>query len=228
MSSAFNFVIDAWLSKAVYTSNNTSTSSAVNGWEPVEVDLKGYIPPGTFGAQLYKGPDGQYKLAFRGTEGNFAILGNHDLLYEPNRVRESLAAAGYTVLGNGWKEATIRGVRGVVVGHEGPWFDPPPDLTSAPKDGPRICLSHSPDNFYWAQENGIGLVLCGHVHGGQIRLPPIGSIFVPSTYGRRFDMGAFEKNGTAMVVNRGLSGKEPLRFRCNAQVMRITLSRSPG
>ncbi len=164
----------------------------------------------------------------RGTEGNFAILGNHDLLYEPNRVRESLAAAGYTVLGNGWKEATIRGVRGVVVGHEGPWFDPPPDLTSAPKDGPRICLSHSPDNFYWAQENGIGLVLCGHVHGGQIRLPPIGSIFVPSTYGRRFDMGAFEKNGTAMVVNRGLSGKEPLRFRCNAQVMRITLSRSPG
>ena len=163
----------------------------------------------------------------RGTEGNFAILGNHDLLYEPNRVRESLAAAGYTVLGNGWKLATIRGVRCVLVGHEGPWFTPPPNLTSAPKNAFRICLSHSPDNFYWAQENGIGLVLCGHVHGGQIRLPLIGSIFVPSTYGRRFDMGVFEKNGTAMVVNRGLSGKEPLRFRCNAQVMRIALRRSP-
>ena len=163
----------------------------------------------------------------RGTEGNFAILGNHDLLYEPNRVRESLASAGYSVLGNGWKLAMIRGVRCVFVGHEGPWFDPPPDLGTTPTDAFRICLSHTPDNYYWAQANGIGLVLCGHVHGGQIRLPLIGSIFVPSTYGRRFDMGVFEGKGTAMVVNRGLSGKEPLRFRCNAQVMRITLSRSP-
>ena len=43
------------------------------------------------------------------TEGKFAILGNHDLHYEPMRIRAELAAAGYTVLGNGWREATIRG-----------------------------------------------------------------------------------------------------------------------
>ena len=35
-----------------------------------------------------------------------------------------------------------------------------------------------------------------------------------------FDMGVFEEAGTVMVVNRGLSGREPIRFRCNPQVMR--------
>jgi uncharacterized protein len=163
-------------------------------------------------------------------EAKLAILGNHDRHHDPDRVRAELAAAGYTVLGNGWRDVTIRGVRCVVVGHEGPWFAPPPDLSAAPPGLFRLCLSHTPDNFYWAQANRIGLVLCGHVHGGAIRLPLIGPIFVPSVYGRRFDSGVFEENGTAMAVSRGLSGREPLRFRCNPQVLRVTLrvSRDPA
>jgi hypothetical protein len=84
-------------------------------------------------------------------------------------------------------------------------------------------VSHSPDNFPWAAENGVDLVLSGHVHGGQVRVPVVGSIFVPSVYGRRYDMGVFERGGTTLVVSRGAAGKEPIRFRCNAQVMRITL-----
>jgi predicted MPP superfamily phosphohydrolase len=157
------------------------------------------------------------------TEGKFAILGNHDVHYQPARIRAELAAAGYTVLGNGWREVTIRGARCVVVGHEGPWFGPPPDLSAAPPGLFRLGLSHTPDNFYWAISNQIGLLLCGHVHGGAIRIPVVGSIFVPSRFGRRFDMGVFDEGGTLMVVNRGLSGREPIRFRCNPQVMRLTL-----
>lgn len=159
---------------------------------------------------------------FRGREGSFAILGNHDRNHEPDAVRKALAEAGYTVIGNGWKEVSIRGVSSVIAGHEGPWFAPPPDLANAPIRF-RLCLSHTPDNFYWGVANGIDLMLCGHVHGGQIRLPLIQSIFVPSVYGRRFDMGVFEKAGATMVVGRGLSGKEPLRFRCRPQVIRLTL-----
>jgi uncharacterized protein len=160
---------------------------------------------------------------FRGRDGNFAILGNHDSLHHPQQIRQSLMDAGYSVLGNGWMAATIRGVPCVFVGHEGPWFAPPPDLTAAPKSTFRFCLSHTPDNFYWGLRHGIGLMLCGHVHGGQIRLPIITSIFVPSMYSRRFDMGVFESAAGVMVVGRGLSGKEPLRIRCNPQVVRITL-----
>lgn len=161
-------------------------------------------------------------------EAKLAILGNHDFLHHPDQIRKALANAGYTVLGNGWRELTIRNVPCLAIGHEGPWFKPEPDLSTAP-DGPfRICLSHTPDNFYWGQANHINLMLCGHVHGGAIRFPVIGPIFVPSIYGRRFDSGVFEgAAGTAMVVSRGLSGKEPLRIRCNPQVIRLTLRVAP-
>lgn len=152
-----------------------------------------------------------------------AILGNHDKYHDPDRIRAELAASGYTVLGNAWQEISIRGVRCVVVGHEGPWFDPPPDLSGAPAEPFRLCLSHTPDNFYWGVANRVGLMLCGHVHGGGIRVPIIGSIFVPSVYGRRFDQGVFTEGGTAMVVSRGVSGKEPLRIRCNPQAIRVKL-----
>jgi predicted MPP superfamily phosphohydrolase len=155
-------------------------------------------------------------------DGKFAILGNHDLHYDPAHLRRELAASGYTVLGNGWVDATIRGVPCVVIGHEGPWFRPPPDLSGAPGHF-RLCLSHTPDNFYWGVANRIQLMLSGHVHGGAIRLPVVGSIFVPSKYGRRFDQGVFEQDGTTMAVNRGLSGREPIRFRCNPQVLRVRL-----
>jgi hypothetical protein len=157
-------------------------------------------------------------------EAKLAILGNHDQHHDPDRVRAELAAAGYTVLSNTWREIAVRGLPCVAIGHEGPWFDPPPDLRNAPTEPFRLCLSHTPDNFYWGLANGVGLLLCGHVHGGAIRVPVIGSIFVPSRYGRRFDMGVFEEDGTVMVVSRGLSGKEPLRFRCNPQAIRITFA----
>jgi uncharacterized protein len=157
-------------------------------------------------------------------EAKLAVIGNHDKRHDPDRVRAELVAAGYTLLSNSWRELTIRGVPCVTIGHEGPWFGPPPDLSGAPVGPFRLCLSHTPDNFYWGQANGIGLMLCGHVHGGAIRVPLVGSIFVPSAYGRAFDMGVFEENGTVMVVSRGVSGKEPLRFRCNPQAIRITLT----
>ncbi len=162
------------------------------------------------------------------TEAKLAVLGNHDAHHQPQRVRAELAAAGYTVLGNGWREATIRGERCVVVGHEGPWFTPGPDLSAAPAGTFRLCVSHSPDNFPWAVRNGCGLTVAGHVHGGQIRVPVVGSIFVPSVYGRRYDEGVHETRGGVLAVSRGLSGKEPLRFRCRPQVLRLTLTPATG
>jgi predicted MPP superfamily phosphohydrolase len=66
-------------------------------------------------------------------------------------------------------------------------------------------------------------MLSGHNHGGQIRLPIFGSLFVPSRYSRRYDMGTFHEPPTVLHVNRGLSGKEAIRFRCRPQVSRIQL-----
>jgi predicted MPP superfamily phosphohydrolase len=153
----------------------------------------------------------------------FAVLGNHDARYEPALVRKRLRRIGVCVLGNSWTQLTMRGEPLVIIGHEGPWFRPPPDLTACPDEPFRLCLSHTPDNIRWARRNGIDLMLAGHNHGGQIRFPVIGSVIVPSCYGRRYDCGTFDEPPTLMHVSRGLSGTEPLRYNCRPEVAKLVL-----
>jgi predicted MPP superfamily phosphohydrolase len=153
----------------------------------------------------------------------FAILGNHDWYFEPPLLRRRLRKLGMHVLGNSWTRLEVRGQPLVVVGHEGPWFEPPPDLSDCPGGPFRLCLSHTPDNIAWARRHGIDLVLAGHVHGGQCRLPLIGSVVVPSRYGRRYDCGTFHESPTVMHVSRGLGGEQPLRYNCRPEVTRLVL-----
>jgi predicted MPP superfamily phosphohydrolase len=157
--------------------------------------------------------------------GKLAILGNHDVFHDPDQIRASLRAAGCLVLRPQWQVITVRDEPLAVIAHEGPWLQGPSEEADLqPPSAFRLGLSHTPDNFYWAIRQQVDLLLCGHVHGGQIRLPWIGPIFVPSIYGRRFDTGVFQVDRTVMAVCRGLSGKEPLRFRCKPQILRITLT----
>jgi predicted MPP superfamily phosphohydrolase len=153
----------------------------------------------------------------------YAILGNHDSWRDTSRVRARLRRAGMTVLGNAWQSLNVRGQPLTVIGHEGPWFTPAPDLVDCPRDPFRLCLSHTPDNLPWARRHHIDLVLAGHVHGGQIRLPVLGSVFVPSRFSRRYDGGTFYAAPTVLHVGRGLAGQHPLRFFCRPEVTRIVL-----
>jgi len=154
-----------------------------------------------------------------------AILGNHDSWYEPHWIRRRLARLRYRVLGNGWEKIEVRGEPLVVIGHEGPWFVPPPDLSDCPQGPFRLCLSHTPDNLKWARRHGVDLMLSGHVHGGQIRVPLFGSVLVPSVHGRYYDCGVFEEPPTVLHVSRGLSGEHPLRYNCRPEVTLLTLRR---
>lgn len=127
------------------------------------------------------------------------------------------------MLGNSWQPLEVRGERMMVIGNEAPWFRPAPDLTACPAEGFRLCLSHTPDNIAWAKQHQIQLMLAGHVHGGQIRVPAIGSIFVPSRYGRQFDCGTFHEPPTLLHVSRGLGGMHPLRYNCRPEVTLLVL-----
>lgn len=160
----------------------------------------------------------------------FAVLGNHDQWHDPPMIRRRLRRIGMRVLGNSWEKLEVRGQPLVVIGHEGPWFRPAPDLSSCPEGTFRLCLSHTPDNIRWARRHDVDLMLSGHNHGGQIRLPLFGSIFVPSIYGRRYDSGIFEQPPTLLYVSRGLAGQFPVRFNCRPEVTRIVLQAdaSPG
>jgi predicted MPP superfamily phosphohydrolase len=153
----------------------------------------------------------------------FAVLGNHDYYRDHAVVRRRLRKIGFRVLGNSWEQITVRGLPLVVVGNECPWFRPRPDLSQCPADVFRLCLSHTPDEIQWARQNGIDLMLAGHVHGGQIRFPVIGSVFVPSRYSRRYDCGSFHEPPTLMHVSRGLAGKHPLRYNCRPEVTKVVL-----
>jgi predicted MPP superfamily phosphohydrolase len=92
----------------------------------------------------------------------------------------------------------------------------------------RILLSHSPDRFYRAARWGIDLMLSGHNHGGQIRLPLVGAVFMPSIYSRRFDRGFFRRGRTLMYVSEGISGKHPYRYGgCPPEITRFVLRTAP-
>ena len=152
-----------------------------------------------------------------------AILGNHDHWLDTSFIRRRLRRLGMLVPGNSWQQIEVRGEPLVVIGHEGPWLKPPPDLSDCPRGPFRLCLSHTPDNIRWAREAGVDLMLSGHVHGGQVRFPLFGSVLVPSRYGRRYDYGVFEETPTLLHVSRGLSGDHPVRYLCRPEVTLLTL-----
>jgi predicted MPP superfamily phosphohydrolase len=77
-------------------------------------------------------------------------------------------------------------------------------VAAAPDSGPRILLYHSPDLMPEASELGIELYLCGHTHGGQVRLPLFGAILTSSELGKRHEMGHYQIGQTHLYVSRGV------------------------
>jgi uncharacterized protein len=162
----------------------------------------------------------------RGRYGVYAILGNHDQRLEDVGVlRQSLRDCGIEDLGGRCLTTHLRGVPVLLAGNEDPWFPPAPQI-AAPDTTPRpfsILLSHSPDQLPWARRHGFDLMLAGHTHGGQIRLPIVGPIICPSRYGVRYASGVFDVPPTLLHVSRGLSGVQPLRFHCPPELTLLEL-----
>ncbi|MGC9400576.1 MAG: metallophosphoesterase [Anaerolineae bacterium] len=67
-----------------------------------------------------------------------------------------------------------------------------------------ILLYHTPDLMPEAQRWEIDLYLAGHTHGGQLRVPFYGALFTSSHWGKRYEMGRYEAQGTTLYVSRGL------------------------
>jgi uncharacterized protein len=166
--------------------------------------------------------------------GVYFVLGNHDQFTgAATQLRQILTAAGMIDLGARWHRLEHSGATIVLAGNELPWFTPVPDLHDCPQrsnDKPqlRLLLSHSPDQWSWARRNDFDLMLAGHAHGGQIRIPLIGPIFCPSRHGVKYASGTFYREPTLMHVSRGLSAELPLRLNCPPELTKIVLRRAPG
>lgn len=164
--------------------------------------------------------------------GTYFVLGNHDYrVCTPDRLREILIELGLRNVAGTQHLISHNDGQILLVGNELPWHREPPKLEQlpVPPSDPgtlSIALSHTPDEFDWARAEGFDLMLAGHLHGGQIRLPFIGPVLSPSRYGVRYSGGTYFRTPTVLHVTRGLSGMMPLRFNCPPELSKLVL-RSP-
>jgi predicted MPP superfamily phosphohydrolase len=90
-----------------------------------------------------------------------------------------------------------------------------------------VLLYHSPDLIPEAAEHGVDLVLGGHTHGGQIRLPFYGAVIAASAFGTKYAAGLYQEGGTQMVISRGLGFEGGIfpraRFLCRPEIVSIDL-----
>ena len=74
----------------------------------------------------------------------------------------------------------------------------------APNHIPQLFLYHSPELMPETAAREIDLYLCGHTHGGQVRLPLLGPILTSSQLGRRYVMGLYREGRTHLYISRGI------------------------
>ncbi len=88
-----------------------------------------------------------------------------------------------------------------------------------------VLLSHRPEFFDLYAKHGFDLVLSGHAHGGQFRLPLVGGIIAPGQgLFPEFDSGLYEEGNTKMLVSRGLGNSIiPLRLLNRPEIISVIL-----
>jgi predicted MPP superfamily phosphohydrolase len=171
----------------------------------------------------------------RARHGVYFVLGNHDrYIGDVAGTRLRLTATGLVDLGGRWLTIDVDGTPILLAGNELPWHGPAAAMENAGVGGQgsgvraenrplRILLSHTPDQLDWARRWDFDLMLAGHTHGGQVRLPLVGPLFVPSRIEVRYSAGVFHVPPVVMHVTRGVSGKTPLRINCPPEIAKLTL-----
>ena len=88
-----------------------------------------------------------------------------------------------------------------------------------------ILLAHTPFYFDEYEKWGADLTLCGHVHGGIVRLPLVGGLLSPDRkFFPKYDLGEYIKNKSTMIVSKGLGGSNVLiRVNCKPEIVNIKL-----
>ena len=161
--------------------------------------------------------------ALRPGLGTFAVLGNHDHWRDAAQVRTALAAAGVRLLDNEAAAVGPLAIGGLGDAHTD-HDDLPATLARMRRlPGARILLSHSPDPFPELPAD-VGLMLAGHTHCGQIRLPLIGAVSTMSDHCDRYACGRVDDAGRTLIVGAGLGTSIlPLRLGARPDLWLVTI-----
>ena len=161
--------------------------------------------------------------------GRFAVMGNWEYWTGADLPtwRPLLAQHGVTLLHETWTDLgpiILAGTDDQLAGTP----DPEALLADLPTDRPTVMLTHSPAFFPTLARDPVQLVLSGHSHGGQIRLPVLGALWAPRGTDR-YLAGWFEQDGCHLFVSRGLGWSvAPLRLHCPPELAWITLTPAPS
>ena len=160
----------------------------------------------------------------------YYVTGNHEIrvpdAYE--QLEAGMKAAGVTILENATGIIDLQGeslvIAGIadpsaqtdyLTGDEGSVADRELQAVDLNNDQYTILLSHRPELLSVYTEHGIDLVLSGHAHGGQFRIPFIGGLIAPNQgFFPQYDAGHYTKGSTNMIVSRGI-GNSLFPFRVN-------------
>ena len=168
----------------------------------------------------------------------YYVSGNHEArVPEYRELKAGLEAAGVTVLDDARVEIEISGKSITIIGVNDPSFladyltsdaavmDRKLSEFSSEDAGFTILLSHRPELFDTYAAHEMDLVLTGHAHGGQFRLPLIGGLIAPNQgLFPKYDDGLYSEGNTNMIVSRGLGNSIiPLRFNNRPEVVLIEL-----
>ena len=159
----------------------------------------------------------------------YYVTGNHEArISEYDELKEAMEAAGVTVLNDDQTEISLTGEFIKLIGVNDPSYqtdylfgDAKTVMNTKLKelhteqDRFTILLSHRPELFDTYADHGIDLVLSGHAHGGQFRLPFVGGLVAPNQgFFPEYDAGIYTEGNTNMLVSRGI-GNSILPFRIN-------------
>ncbi len=155
--------------------------------------------------------------------GTFAVMGNHDHWRDGAGAHRALAAAGVRLLDNRAVTAGPLALGGLDDAFTGRDRLGPTLAAMRRLPGARVLLSHSPDPFA-ALPGDVGLMLAGHTHCGQARLPFVGAVMTLSKYGQRYACGLVREHGRTLIVTAGLGTSGlPLRLGAVPDLWLMTL-----
>lgn len=170
----------------------------------------------------------------------YYVTGNHEAsLSQYDRLKDGLESVGVSVLDDRVVELERDGEKITLIGLSDPDFTVKGDVfgevpaminTKLEKltnmeNSYTILLSHRPELFESYVSSGIDLILCGHAHGGQFRLPFIGGLIAPNQgLFPKYDAGVFSDHNTHMIVSRGLGNSIiPFRFNNRPEIVLVEL-----
>ncbi len=150
-------------------------------------------------------------------------MGNHDIWLNEDKVKNTLRSANITILDNSNTKINVKG-KNITLAGTNDFTENKADIVKTLKNAqsPTILMTHNPDIFPFIPQN-IDIAIAGHTHGGQVFLPFIGALIVPSQYGKRYASGLVEENGHIIFATKGIGTSIlPVRFNCTPKIVIIT------